>query len=228
VNHYLGRALLLKGTNLAEALRYLKRAADIDPNRAEYHLYVGWAANDAGQPAVAQDELAKALELDKGLADAYWQQGVMLRKQGAVIDAVKNLQKALELRPSRFEAYATLAECFEDQNKPAEAIASWRRAISADGSRGEWHYRLGKLLGRAGETELREAVTRSEGLETKPGWLAQAYFELGEIERTTGKRADAVTHLRRFLALAKVDSPYRGEAMKTLASLGAPYEQGAQ
>src|SRR5215471_9648967 len=37
VNHYLGRALLLKGTNLAEALRYLKRAVEIDNNRAEYH-----------------------------------------------------------------------------------------------------------------------------------------------------------------------------------------------
>ena len=124
MNHYLGRALLLKGTNLAEALRYLKRAVDIDANRAEYHLYVGWGANEAGQPAVAQDELAKALELDKGLADAYWQMGVMQRKQGAVVDAVKNLQKALELRPSRFEAYATLAECFEDENRTGEAIAS--------------------------------------------------------------------------------------------------------
>jgi tetratricopeptide (TPR) repeat protein len=226
VNHYLGRALLLKGTNLAEALRYLKRAVDIDQNRAEYHLYVGWAANEAGQPAVAQEELSKALALDKGLADAYWQIGVMQRKQGTVIDAVKNLQKALELRPSRFEAHATLAECFEDENKIAEAIGSWRRAIASDGSRAEWRYRLGKLLGRAGESELREAVTLSEGREPRPGWLAQAYFELAEIERASGKRADAIQHYRRFVALAKVDSPYRDEALKALTALGAAYEQG--
>jgi tetratricopeptide (TPR) repeat protein len=227
VNHYLGRALLLKGTNLAEALRYLKRAVDIDPNRAEYHLYVGWAANEAGQPAVAQEELAKALALDKGLADAYWQIGVMQRKQGAVVDAMKNLQKALELRPSRFEAHATLAECYEDENKIGEAILSWRKAIAADGSRPEWHYRLGKLLGRAGETELREAVTLSESRDVRPAWLGQAYFELAESERMTGKRADAIQHYRKFLALAKVDSPYRGEAMKWLAAFGAPYEPGA-
>jgi tetratricopeptide (TPR) repeat protein len=224
VNHYLGRALLLKGTNLAEALRYLKRAVDIDANRAEYHLYVGWAANEAGQPAVAQEELAKALELDKGLADAYWQLGVMLRKQGAVIDAMKNLQKALELRPTRFEAYATLAECLEDENKPADAIAAWRKAIASDGSRAEWHYRLGKLLGRAGESELQKAVALCESSETRPGWLAQAYFELAEGERSSGRAADAIQHYKRFLALAKVDSPYRNEALRDLKSLGATYD----
>ena len=227
VNHYLGRALLLKGTNLAEALRYLKRAVDIDTNRAEYHLYVGWAANEAGQPAVAQDELAKALELDKGLADAYWQMGVMQRKQGAVVDAVRNLQKAIELRPSRFETYATLAECFEDENRTGDAIASWRKAIAADGSRPEWHYRLGKLMGRAGESELRQAVALSESGETRPGWLAQAYFELAESERSSGRRPDAIHHYKRFLALAKVDSPYRDDALRALVSLGSPYEQGA-
>jgi tetratricopeptide (TPR) repeat protein len=226
VNHYLGRALLLKGANLAEALRYLKRAVEIDSNRAEFHLYVGWAANEAGQPAVAQEELTKALELDRGLADAYWQRGVMLRKEGAVIDAMKNLQKALELRPSRFEAYATLAECYEDENRTADAIGAWRRAISSDGTRPEWHYRLGKLLGRGGESELREAVTLSEASDARPGWLAEAYFDLGELERADGKRADAINHLRRFLALAKVDSPYRADARKALTALGATYEDG--
>ena len=176
---------------------------------------------------MAQDELSRALELDKGLADAYWQRGVMLRKQGAVVDAMKSLQRALELRPSRFEAYATLAECFEDENKPGEAIAAWRKAIASDTTRPEWHYRLGKLLGRGGGGELQQAVTLTEATETRPGWLAQAYFELGESERGSGKRADAVQHYRRFLALAKVDSPYRADAVKALSSLGAPYDPGA-
>jgi hypothetical protein len=56
--------------------------------------------------------------------------------------------------------------------------------------------------------------------------LAQAYFELGELERAAGKRADAINHLRRFLALAKVDSPYRADARKALTALGATYEDG--
>jgi tetratricopeptide (TPR) repeat protein len=224
VNHYLGRALLLKGTNLAEALRFLGRAAEIDPHRAEYHLYMGWAANDAGQPAVAREQLEKALELDQGLADAYWQRGVLQRKQGAVIDAVKNLQTALQLRPSRYEAYATLAECYEDQNKAGEAIASWRKALASGTGQPEWHYRLGKLLGRAGESELRQAVTLAVPLDVKPGWLTQAYFDLAELERSGGRSKDAIDHYRRFLGQANPDSPYRQDAIKALAALGSPYE----
>src|SRR5262249_47470133 len=76
VNHFLGRALLVKGKNLVEAMRYLELAVNIDANRAEYHLYVGWAANELGQPAKASAELNKALELDRELGDAYWQRGV--------------------------------------------------------------------------------------------------------------------------------------------------------
>ena len=37
----------------------LEARGDIDPNRAEYHLYVGWAANEAGQPAVARTAIEK-------------------------------------------------------------------------------------------------------------------------------------------------------------------------
>src|SRR5262249_10180671 len=95
-NHCLGRALLAQGTNLAEALKVLERSTEQDPNHAEYHLYVGWAANEAGRTAKAESSLKKALELDQGLADAYWQRGVLRNKQGAVRDAVKDLKKALE------------------------------------------------------------------------------------------------------------------------------------
>ena len=149
----------------------------------------------------------------------------MQRKQGAVIDAMKNLQKALELRPSRYEAYATLAECYEDQNRTGDAMAAWRKAISAGAGRPEWHYRLGKLLGRGGESELRQAVTLAEALDVKPGWLSQAYFELAEGERGGGRSKEAIEHYKRFLGQAKADSPYRADAIKALASLGAPHQQ---
>ena len=101
-----------------DALRYLKRAVDLDPNRAEFHVYLAWAANDA-QPAqleLARDEIDKALALDKLNAEAYWQKGVLERMEGAIDDAIRDEKHALALRPSRYEAHATLAECFEDKN----------------------------------------------------------------------------------------------------------------
>ena len=82
-NHYLGRALFLQGGNeQADAMRYLKRAVELDPNRAEYHLYVAWAANNMpAQLGLAKDEIDKALGLDKLLADGYWQRGVLGMQQ---------------------------------------------------------------------------------------------------------------------------------------------------
>lgn len=224
-NHYLGRALLLRGANLAEALRYLSRAIDIDPNRAEYYLYRGWAANDAGQPGVAQESLTKALELDKSLADAYWQMGVLLRKQGAVVDAVRDLQMALKLRPSRFEAYATLAECYEDQVNFAAAQAAWQKALAGDPNRPYWHYRLGKLLGTRGLGELQAAVKQEEEKPQKEAWLSQAYFELAEAEYAAGRRGEAKEHYLRFLNVGRQDSPYRADAIKKLSSMGVRYDQ---
>jgi len=224
-NHYLGRAQLLKGTNLAEALRFLRRAAEIDPNRAEYWLYIGWAANEAGQPGTAEKALEKALELDQSLADAYWQRGVLLRRQGTIKDAERDLLKALELKPSRFEAYATLAECYEDQSKWGPANTAWRKAIEADSNRPFWRYKLGRLLynahDRGGAAEQLKSAVQLAAKETRPAWLWEAYLMLADVSKTAGRRAEAIEYYQEFLKLAPPDSPFRADAAKQLAALGA-------
>jgi tetratricopeptide (TPR) repeat protein len=234
-NHYIGRALKLKGGSLeADALHYLKRAVELDPNRAEFHVYLAWAANDAtpAQLELARDEIDHALALDKVNADAYWQRGVLERMEGAVEDAVKDEKRALELRPSRYEAHATLAECYEDKNDDAAALAEWPRAIAGDapGASGEptshpyWRYRYGKLLMEKGNkaaamAQLLPAVAAGEKSEIRPGWLAPLEFLTAEGLRTSGHRADAIEHYKRFLEIAPVNSPDRYDAQKALDAL---------
>ncbi|EYF03927.1 tetratricopeptide repeat protein [Chondromyces apiculatus] len=226
-NHFLGRALLGRGQNLAEAMRFLERASEIDGNRAEYHLYVGWAANDAGQPGKAELSLRRSLELDQELADAYWQRGVLLQKQGATLDALKDLQIALEKRPSRYEAYATMALCYQDQGDWARAEESWRKAITANGKNSEWHYRLGKIYATRGNrqgaaTEMDQAVTIAEQPDHgAPPWLFDAYFLLAESMRATGNKEKAIRGYQRFLELAPRENAYRTDAQQALQSLGA-------
>jgi tetratricopeptide (TPR) repeat protein len=226
-NHFLGRALLVRGTNLAEALRFLERAAEIDPHRAEYHLYVGWAANDAGQPGRAEASLTRALELDRELGDAYWQRGVLKQKSGASLDALKDLRLALEKRPSRHEAYATMALCLQDQGSWSEAEEAWRKAIAANDNVAEWHYRLGKIYAarnnRPGSaTELEKAVTLSEAPDrSTPPWLFDAHFLLAEAMRAGNNREKAIRSYQRFLELSPRDNAYRRDAEQALVSLGA-------
>ncbi len=234
-HHYIGRALMLEsGPSQADALRYLKRAVDLDPNRAEFHVYVAWAANDAtpAQLELARDEIDKALALDNLSAEAYWQRGVLERMAGAIDDAVKDENHALALRPSRYEARATLAECYEDKNQEAAALVEWARAIAGDAERPDaatvrhpyWRYRYGKLLMDHGGpvvalAQLQPAVATAESFAPKPGWLAPLEFLTAEALRKTGKKADAIEHYKRFLEIAPVNSPDRLDAQQALAAM---------
>ncbi len=232
VNHFLGRAYFMKGgTEQAQAMRFLKRAVELDPNRAEYHLYLAWIANESSpaQLGLAREEIDKALALDRLLGDAYWQRGVLYRTEGAVDDAIKDLKRALELRPTRFEAHAALAECYEDKNLTAAAVTEWSRAIAGDETHPLWRYRFGKLLIDRGQTaaavpHLLFAAGEAEKMEIRPGWLADAEFALADGLRRTGKRQEAVEHYRRFLDIAPTSSPDRRDAMNALSALGQPYE----
>jgi predicted Zn finger-like uncharacterized protein len=224
-NHFLGRALLLKGGATAEAIRFLDRATEIDANRAEYYLYVGWAANELNQVQRAEQAISRSLELDRELADAFWQRGVLLHKQGRTLDALADLQTALEKRPSRFEAYATMALCFQDQARWADAEKSWQKAIEGNNSVAEWHYRLGKIYeshgNRAGAApELEKTI---ELLETRPGisaaWHIDAYFLYGETMQATGQKEKALKGYRRYMQIAPINHAYRADAERAIKTL---------
>ena len=226
-NHFLGRALLLKGSSAAgEAIRFLERATELDGNRAEYFLYVGWAANILGQFPKAEAALKRALELDRELADVYWQRGILAHKQGRTLDALADLEIALQKRPSRHEAHATRALCYQELGRWPEAQTAWQKAIAGNGAVAEWHYRLGKIFESNGNKlaatpELDKAV---ELLAQKDGpaenWQADAYFLHAEAMRTTGQKDKAVKSYLRFKEVAAMDNAYRTDVERALLSLG--------
>lgn len=224
-NHCLGRALLSEGSRLADALRYLDRAVEFDPHRAEYHLYVGWAANEAGNVPKAERALDQAIRLDQSLADAYWQRGVLRSRQGAVRDAIADLNRALQLRPSRHEVHAALADAYYDFGKEALALAEWRKAVNAQPDNATWRFRYGKLLaanqrGDAARTELATALALAEKSPKGERWLWEGHHLLA---RAIGLKPEAVRHWEQFLKLGPLDSPYRPEAYAALQKLGRPW-----
>jgi len=224
-NHCMGRALLMEGSRLADALRYFDRAVELDPHRAEYHLYVGWAANEAGNVPKATRALDEAIRLDQGLADAYWQRGVLRSRQGAVRDAVTDLTRALQLRPSRHEAHAALADAYYDLGKESLALGEWRRAVTAQPENGTWRFRYGKLLAanqmnEAARAELTAALELAEKAPEGARWTWEAHHLLA---RAIGMRPEAVRHWEQFLKLGPLDSPYRVEAQAALQRLGHPW-----
>jgi tetratricopeptide (TPR) repeat protein len=234
-NHYLGRALFARSSSsTGEAMRFLKRATELDPNHAEYHLFVAWAANESNSRealGLARDEVDKAFALDKLNGDVFWQRGVLERKQGAVVDAVKDLRRALQLKPSRIEAHAALAECLEDKNEVDAALAEWQRAVAGNGRVPAWRYRYGKLLLERGDAadavkHLSFAVENTEKVDVRPGWYADLQFQAAEALRKSGRGKDAILRYQRFLEVAPASSPDRRDAVRAIAQLGGGASQG--
>jgi tetratricopeptide (TPR) repeat protein len=224
-HHCLGRALLAEGTNLAGALKLLETAVQLDGNRPEYHLYVGWAAAEAGHTAQAEAAFSKALSLDQGLADAYWRRGVLKSRQGAFRDAAGDLVKALELRPSRFEAHAALADAYSELGREADALAEWEQAVRANPDNALWQFRYGKLLtnnnrGAQGQAHLGKAIELAGQAPSQPRWMWEAHYMMA---RAIGSRPECRPHWEAFLRLGPSDSPYREEAKRELKKLGHPW-----
>jgi tetratricopeptide (TPR) repeat protein len=222
-SHCLGRALLLKG-EVAEALRLLQRAVDLAPKRPEYHLYLAWAANEAGRIPQAEEEIRIALELDQGLADAYWQRGMLRHRQGALNDAIVDLNKALELRPSRVEAHAELAGVFTDLGQEQKALSEWQIATQGQPNNAAWHFRYGKLLAEnlrnaEAATELLAAIDLAKNDPNRPTWLPQAHLYAA---RSLGPAPQAAEHWQAFLEQAPTGSPYIEEARRALSRAGRP------
>jgi Tfp pilus assembly protein PilF len=221
----MGRALMGKH-DLNDAIKAFERAVQIDPNHAEYWLYLGWACNDGGAPAKASMALKRALELDQGLADAYWQRGILRAHQTRAKDAVADLEKALALRPSRVEAHADLAMAYYDLGKEDRALAEWQKAIAAQPNQAEWRFHYGKLLNlrlenAAAAEQLKKAIELAAGENGNFGWLNEAH-RLAAM--SLGMTPSAIPHWQAFLKTAALDSPYRGEAKAALNRLGSPWE----
>ena len=225
-SHFMGRALFGKsrGNTEAEALRDLKRAVELDKNRAEFHLYYAWGANESNPPQLdlARAELEIALRLDRLLPEAYWQRAIVLRRLSAIDDALDDVSRALALKPSLTEAQATLAECLEDKKEFKKALEAWRGALEAPNAQPEWHYRYARLLVEEHRTKdaLPYAVfAATEGVKRqgKSGWLTPASFLAGELLVGAKREAEARPFLERFLGAAQRKDPDRAAAEKMLA-----------
>jgi tetratricopeptide (TPR) repeat protein len=231
--HYYGRALMEQGgMHQQEAMRHLQAATNRDPNRPEYHLYVGWLANEVTPPelGLARKEIDRALELDKTLADGYWQRGVLEYLAGAYDDAVKDLRYALQLKPTRYEAHATLAQVYEHQNLPGQAIAEWNTAFARDPENEFWNYEFGKLLldnGQVGEAakHLKFATETAEKDQPRPGWLKAAEYPAAEALRKSGDRKGAIEHYEQFLQQSDKGNPDRADADRAYLGLTGHHYQ---
>ncbi len=228
--HYLGRALLNRGA-VTDAVVFLKQAVEKSDSNANYHLYFGWALEEAQRFDDAELEINRTLELDKSKSEAYWLRGEILARKGMFKDAIDTATIALKQNPSIYAAHATIAFSMKSLGQETDSIGEFRKAIDGDPRNPQspwWRYQIADIYYHQAATtkaaaEIKECVAQASSKDPAPSWLPKAYFYLGESVRYTDKE-EAKKAYRTYLEKSVGGSdPARGEARAALAELGAPY-----
>ncbi|MFO0684501.1 MAG: tetratricopeptide repeat protein [Sandaracinus sp.] len=189
-----------------DAAQHFARAISLDATRGEFYMWAGRAALANNDLGLAISRSNEALDRDSTLADAYFVRGDARRRSGAVQDALVDLQRAEQLSPTNWAAIAAEADCYDQLRQLSQAIDAYGRAANGMLTNGEWWYELGRLQLDASHTadaahSLARAVAIGDVATPRPAWLADANRILGDAQRLTGSRAEAIQHYQRYLEI---------------------------
>jgi len=94
--NYLGYMMADRGTHLDEALGYIKKAVELDPQNGAYLDSLGWAYFKLGNYDLAEENLRKASERIGNDATVQDHLGDVYQKMGRLKQAAAHWQRALE------------------------------------------------------------------------------------------------------------------------------------
>jgi len=134
---------------LDQVRQFLASCIEKNPDRSDFHYYLGMLYNDQEQSELAIQCLRKSLSLRAGQPDALANLGFALSKLGlhdraelAYQDAVELLRRAIAAAPEAPAAYVSLGRMLTSLNRVDEAFAAFDRALSIDPTHAE--ARLGR------------------------------------------------------------------------------------
>jgi tetratricopeptide (TPR) repeat protein len=156
----LGMALYARG-NYDDAVKFLLRAADLNPSDPGCYLFLSKAYDSSPSQA---DEVIQRFrrfaELQPRNARALYYYAMSLWKGKRAQDPSLDLHQiesllmqSLALDPKLAEAHLQLGNFYSDQNKYAESIPEYARALELNPDLADAHYRLGQAYVRTGEKD---------------------------------------------------------------------------
>ena len=152
-NFYMGRSLLALNQS-AEALVYLKKAAELEPGNADYQFWQGvgyWATMDfEGE----RRSYLKALDLDRDHLSANLYLGHNYLDRGAWKRALAQYDRVLRIDPTFPDALFNRAVALEKQKKTREAREAWKNFLDRYRS-GLWAFQAVEQLNRNGDFSYR-------------------------------------------------------------------------
>src|SRR3972149_6942681 len=128
--HYRLGEVHLRDRNLADALKELTRAIELNPNDASYHNALGLAYFMKGMNAEAHKAFDKAVSIDPKLSDAYLNKSALYiteRKWDGAIKSAQEATKNIFYRTPEL-AYNNIGWASYSKGDYNNAIENYRRA----------------------------------------------------------------------------------------------------
>jgi choline-sulfatase len=218
VQYYLGRSLL-DARRYAEAIPYLRKAAEMAPTRrtlsglaaAPIYAYLVEAYAGAGEMSTALQTLDTALAVAPANAELLRAKGSLLLRQGDLGGARAALEKARSVNAREPRLHVELSNVYRNLGEVAPAEAEAREAVRLEPKSPEAHVALGLALGALGR-EADAGRAFREALRLAPAH-PDALFYLGAVELRAGRPASAVSLLEKLVATA----PEYPQGRQTLA-----------
>jgi protein O-GlcNAc transferase len=113
-----------------EAVDLIRRAIQLDSNRADFHSNLGLILSDSDREA-AIEEFRRAVALQPNLVEAQKNLGEMLIWSGSLVEAIEPLGKALELGADVAEKTSALAMALRHTGRLEESLRCYDRILAA-------------------------------------------------------------------------------------------------
>jgi len=149
VQFYMGTCLISM-ENFKEALLFLHRALELDPNPQDVpsiYSYMGVCHKEMGEYHIALESLKKGIVLDSERTDIHNLMGFCYFKLGENEKAIRCFQEVIRLDPGSAIDYANIASNYRDLGQTEKAIAYYKAALDIDPTIGFALENLEKLAG---------------------------------------------------------------------------------
>ena len=169
IHNFLGQIHFLSGRH-AEAEAAFRKALELDATLADAHNNLGALYDRTNRKAEAEAEYRKALaELTYPTPQkVHLNLALLYASQGRDDEALRALRTAVEIDPRYYQAHFELASLLDRTGKLEEAAREYEVAAPDYRNRGDYHYRLGFVYYRLGQTAKAQEHLRRV-LEVSPG-----------------------------------------------------------
>ena len=203
----LNLGILLLERQPADAVAALRRAVELLPSESRPRYLLGLAQERSGDFSGAAESFAGATRLDPKDLDSLTRLGQVLLRLGKSADAEGKFRAALELQANSPEALEGLAQSLDQQKKP-QAVDAYRNYLAAEPDDKAARLRLVHLL--VEQQKYDEAVAENAKDNAGQPATVDDLKLRADIEINQKKLDEAITTLRRAIALAPNDAQLHG------------------